>query len=122
MGKIQQRSTWTSRLTPLGRGVGEQTAHTHEAKAALLAEQFFPAPPADLTDITDMAFEGDDEAFGIETQVKPEEIIQILRTTGAWKAPGDDLLPTGFLRACGDPLAAVLADIATVSFTLGVLP
>ncbi len=109
-------------LPPLGREVGCQTAYTHEEKAALLAERFFPSPPADLSDIGDTTFEGDGGAFEIRPTVKPSEVTQILHDTGAWKAPGNDLLPTGFLRACGEPLAVALADIATASFALEYFP
>jgi hypothetical protein len=31
----------------------------------------------------------------------------------AWKAPGDDYLPAGFLKTCGKPLYKVLAHLAT---------
>ena len=43
----------------------------------------------------------------------------IIWNTGAWKAPGtNDWLPTGFLKACGYPLAAILAEITNASFAL----
>ena len=51
------------------------------------------------------------------------EIQGILQSTGAWKAPGtDDWLPTGFLRACGPPLAAIIAEITNASFALEYYP
>ena len=51
------------------------------------------------------------------------EIQEIIRNTGAWKAPGTgDHLPTGFLKACGYPLAAILAEITNTSFTLEYYP
>src|SRR5436190_2199399 len=39
-----------------------------------------------------------------------------------WKAPRNDLLPTGFLKMYGKPLHEVLAKIATASFRLGHFP
>jgi Reverse transcriptase (RNA-dependent DNA polymerase) len=39
-----------------------------------------------------------------------------------WKAPGLDDLPVGFLKACGKPLAKVLAILATKCFKLGLFP
>ena len=35
-----------------------------------------------------------------------------------WKAPGLDGLPAGFLKACSEPLARVLAILATKCFQL----
>ena len=50
----------------------------------------------------------------IDQTVKAADITAILKTTGAWKAPGLDLLPTGFLKACKGPLARLLAQIVIV--------
>ena len=50
--------------------------------------------------------------------MKEAEITTILRKTGAWKAPGPDLLPTGFLKACKGLLAKLLAQIATACLQL----
>jgi hypothetical protein len=50
--------------------------------------------------------------------VREAEITTILCETGAWKAPGPDLLPTGFLKVCKGPLAKLLAQIATVCLQL----
>src|ERR1700742_4380530 len=48
---------------------------------------------------------------------------EILRHTGAWKAPGTtDWLPTVFLKACGRPLAVILADITNAGFRLEYYP
>jgi hypothetical protein len=39
------------------------------------------------------------------------------------EAPGiDDLLPMGFLKACGPPLAKILAAVATASFQISYFP
>ena len=45
-----------------------------------------------------------------------------LKYTGVWKAPGEDGLPAGFLRACGAPLYQAIAAIATSSFQVGHFP
>ncbi|KAK6825937.1 hypothetical protein PG987_013431 [Apiospora arundinis] len=34
--------------------------------------------------------------------------------TGPWKAPGEDLLPTGLLKAYGDPIYRALAGLEPV--------
>lgn len=45
-----------------------------------------------------------------------------MRKTSPWKAPGEDLFPTGFLKACGKPLAQVVAILATRCLQLGWFP
>jgi hypothetical protein len=112
-------------MPPLSRSEGaEPTAYTHAEKAELLAERFFPSPQADLSDIVDVSFEGNRPPdFAIDDSVDYDEITQILRSAGAWKAPGtDDLLPTGFLRACGPRLAHILAVITSASFAQAYFP
>jgi hypothetical protein len=54
----------------------------------------------------------------INQKVDADEIFDILSKTGAWKAPGEDLLPTGFLKACGPQLWKVLAQLTNASFAL----
>jgi Reverse transcriptase (RNA-dependent DNA polymerase) len=41
---------------------------------------------------------------------------------GSWKAPGDDLLPIGFLKACGKPLYEVLAPLIEACLELQWFP
>ena len=63
------------------------------------------------------------DPFEISRKVDAGEIQDIIRNTGAWKAPGtNDWLPTGFLKACGHPLAAILAEITNASFALEYYP
>ena len=114
------------KLPSLGRTEGEEpTATTHEEKTGLLAERFFPNPEADLSDILDRTWADETfrNPFGIQRTVDASEITEILRRTGAWKAPGtSDWLPTGFLKACGRPLAEILAKITNASFALEYYP
>ncbi len=112
-------------IPPLGRS--EETpasAHTHEEKANLLAERFFPTPPADLSDITDTTFADatSKQRFEVNQSVDLAEITQIISSTGAWKAPGRDNLPTGFLKMCGQPLAKAIAKIANASLACEYFP
>ena len=59
------------------------------------------------------------DPFKISRKVNASEIQEIIWNTGAWKAPGiNNWLLTGFLKACGHPLAAILAEITNVSFKL----
>ena len=74
-----------------------------------------------LSDIHDTTWEDQtfSSPFRMSQRVDADEIQEILRNTGAWKAPGThNWLPTGFLKACGRPLGATLAEIANASFSL----
>jgi hypothetical protein len=104
---------------------GSPIACTHAEKATLLADRFFPDSVADLTDVTDTTFGRDTfpaDPLVLPQTVTADDVEQTLRYTGAWKAPGDDGLPVGFLRACGPPLYHTLAAIATASFQVGYFP
>ena len=112
-------------IPPLTRSEDEAiSAYNHAEKAALLAERFFPAPPADLSDIQDRTFSDatGQQKFEIERTVRTEDVQEILKNTSAWKAPGLDDLPVGFLRACGKPLAEILATIVTACLTFEYFP
>jgi hypothetical protein len=93
-------------------------ASSHSAKAAALAQRFFPQSVADLSDIQLDFQDESHQRFSVDQVVKEAEIATILKTTGAWKAPGPDLLPTGFLKACKAPLARLLAELATACLQL----
>ena len=112
-------------MPELRRSAGDEyVARTHSEKAALLAEKFFPDPEADLDDIGDTTF--GDHTFGntfeIDWAVDSDDIALVLKRAGPWKAPGYDLFPNGFLKACGPPLYEALAAIATASFRIGYFP
>lgn len=111
------------RLPAFTDSSGQVVAADHGQKAEALAERFFPNPPADLTDVQDQAFL-DSWAPGFEVQQKviPAEVQEAIRRASPWKAPGKDLLPTGILKACGKPLANVLAILATRCLELGWFP
>lgn len=49
-------------------------------------------------------------------EVTPAEVQNALRLAGRWKAPGEDMLPAGFLLACGPPLFEALAKLVSASF------
>ena len=48
-----------------------------------------------------------------------EEVKGALKKIGNWKALGFDGLPAGFFKACRDPLATIIATLATASFEIG---
>src|SRR5208282_5051253 len=112
-------------MPPLGRDEDTLSiAISYKEKAALLSERFFPVPPADLGDITNRIF-GDDSSqqrFTLSRDVDTGEVMDILRNTSVWKAPGTDLLPTGFLKACGLPLARIMTKLTNASFKLEYFP
>jgi hypothetical protein len=102
---------------------GQEVAASHGQKAEALAKRFFPNPPADLDDVQDQTFSDDWEPrFDIQQEVTPAEVAEALAKTSSWKAPGEDLLPTGLLKACGKPLADVVAILATRCLELGWFP
>jgi hypothetical protein len=91
-------------MPAFGRLEGESpTAFSYAEKATLLKERFFPNLPVDLADIGDRTFadEFSLERFTINQKVDADEIFDILSKTRVWKAPGEDLLFTGFLKVCG---------------------
>jgi retron-type reverse transcriptase len=51
-----------------------------------------------------------------------EYIEDIIRNSRPWKAPGDDGLPIGLLKACGKPLFRALAALASSSFQAAYFP
>ena len=97
----------------LQNNANETLATSHVDKAAVLACRFFPQSVADLSDIHLNLQDTSYQRFPINQTVSAADITAILKKTGAWKAPGLDLLPTGFLKACKAPLARLLAQIAT---------
>jgi hypothetical protein len=111
-------------LPPLRLGGDDESpaATSHSAKASVLARRFFPHSVADLSDVHLDLQDNSLQRFPIDQVVKAAEITTILKKTGAWKAPGPDLLPTGFLKACKGPLAKLLARLATASLQVEHFP
>jgi hypothetical protein len=111
-------------LPPLRQSGDDEspTATSHSAKASVLARRFFPHSVADLSDVHLDLQDDSHQRFPLDQVVKEAEITTILKKTGAWKAPGPDLLPTGFLKACKGPLAKLLARVATASLQVEHFP
>ena len=96
---------------------------TFGAKARALAGKFFPRPPADLSDIQDPDLQQDwVPDLPLQQDVTSEDIAEALANARPWKAPGEDNLPTGFLKLCGPPLYDLLAALATACLRLGWFP
>jgi hypothetical protein len=49
-------------------------------------------------------------------QVTKDEIEDIIKSTKSWKAPGENNIPTGLLKACGKLLHKTLIALVTSSF------
>ena len=96
---------------------------THRGKAKALAGKFFPSPPADLSNINDPALIEDWEpTIGLSTTVNAGDITKALSRAAPWKAPGEDGILMGFLKACGKPLTRVLAVLTEACLRLGWFP
>jgi hypothetical protein len=103
------------KLPPLCGGPGQPDLTTHSQKAEALAARFFPNPPANLGDIFDTTFNQafDQPRFEVRREVTIKDIARALSETHSWKAPGEDLIPTGLIKACGRPLFQILAVLYT---------
>ena len=93
-------------------------------KVQALRKRFYPRVEADLADISDTTFE--DSSFlnplAICQDTNPQEVLNLLRTRRANKAPGNDSIPNNFLKAMGEPLAVAVAAITTACWKLGHYP
>ena len=111
------------RLPALQDPQGQAVVADHEQKAKALARRFFPNPSVNLADVEDQAFLGDWEpGLDIQRKVTSAEVTDAIGKASPWKAPGEDLLPIGLLKACGKPLANVVAILATRCLELGWFP
>jgi hypothetical protein len=65
--------------------------------------------------ISDTAFSQafDQPRFEVRREVTIKDIARALSETHPWKAPGEDLIPTGLINACGRPLFQILAVLYT---------
>jgi hypothetical protein len=84
----------------------EPIAFSHAEKTEALRQRFFPEIVANLEDIQDRAFDESTfrQSFEVDRVVTTDQVARVVQRTGAWKAPGRDGIPTGFLKACGEPL------------------
>src|SRR5437667_3686664 len=94
-------------------------ASSHQEKATLLQQRFFPNPEASPPPDNALRL---NLGINISWEVTPEDIQAILSRIMPWKAPGIDDLSAGFLKAYGEPLAKVLAILATKCFKLEWFP
>jgi hypothetical protein len=99
-------------------------AHTITEKAEALKARFYPIVEADLSDIQDTSFQ--DSSFQDSLEVPrlatADEVSSLLRARKPYKAPGNDRIPNGFLRAMGPKLAKAVAQLANACWALGHFP
>jgi hypothetical protein len=99
-------------------------AHTITEKAEALKARFYPTVEADLSDIQDTSFQ--DSSFQDSLEVPrlatADEVSSLLRARKPYKAPGNDRIPNGFLRAMGPKLAEAVAQLANACWALGHFP
>jgi hypothetical protein len=121
-GRTTQGSYILPVMPPLVTDSGVVTSVTDKVQA--LKQRFYPVVEADLADITGTSFE--DPSFlnplTISQAVDIQEVVNLLRTRRANKAPGSDSIPNDFLKAMGEPLAVAVAAISTACWTLGHYP
>ncbi|EAQ83005.1 hypothetical protein CHGG_10823 [Chaetomium globosum CBS 148.51] len=112
-----------AKLPTLAGPSGGPDLSSHQDKARALAGRFFPSPEADLSDIHDPdLLEPWEPEFNITEKATARDIEVTLSRISPWKAPGEDLLPTGLLKAYGYPLFRVLAVLTETCFRLGWFP
>ncbi len=96
---------------------------THQRKAKALVGKFFLSLLADLSNIYNLALVEDWElTIGLSTTVNARDIIKALSRAALWKAPREDSIPMGFLKACGKPLTKILAVLTKACLQLGWFP
>jgi hypothetical protein len=99
----------------------EVTAYMIPEKAQALRAMFCPKVEAGLDDITDTTFTGEtfSQALKVCQEVTADEIIALIRTRRASKAPGNDSIPNDFLKAMGLLLAKTVVAIAMACWKTG---
>ncbi|KPM42380.1 hypothetical protein AK830_g4172 [Neonectria ditissima] len=111
-------------LPPLTRQDHPEPATLHADKTEILARKFFPKPWADNSDLPPPPPPGspEPESGPMCPRIAPSEISEALSKIRSWKAPGEDGIPAGFLKACGKPFILVLTEIVNASIAIGHFP
>jgi hypothetical protein len=110
-------------IPPLQRCEGANNLQTtHQGKSGLLAERFFPKLQADIQELEAAVEQPSRGSHAASQRVTADEIEGILRNVRPWKAPGEDNIATGLLKACGKPLHQTLAALIISSFIAAYFP
>ena len=99
-------------------------AYSIPEKAEALKARFYPTTEVDLSNIYDILFQ--DSSFQDSLEVPKlaisEKVNSLLRARKPYKAPGNDCIPNGFLRAMGPKLKEAVARLANACWALGHFP
>ena len=99
-------------------------AYSVTEKAEALKARFYPIVEADLSDIQDTSFQ--DSTFRNSLEITrlatAEEVSSLLKLRKPYKAPGNDRILNGFLRAMGPKLAEAVAQLANACWAAGHFP
>ncbi|EAQ90184.1 hypothetical protein CHGG_06803 [Chaetomium globosum CBS 148.51] len=99
------------------------TAETHGEKSSILADRFFPTVIPGVDPGPRGYSHGPDKEYEfLHQEVTNEDIRKTLARTANNKAPGEDGLSNGFLKACGEPLYNAMAVLTRGSLAHGVFP
>jgi hypothetical protein len=99
-------------------------AYSIPEKAEALKARFYPIVEADLSDILDTSFQDSTFQNSLEIPIiaTADEVSSLLKARKPYKAPGNDRIPNGFLRAMGPKLAEAVAQLANACWALGHFP
>ena len=93
-------------------------------KAEVLKTRFYLIVEIDLSDILDTSFQENtfQNSLEIPIIVIADEVSSLLKVCKPYKAPGNDRIPNGFLRAIGPKLTKAVARLANAYWALGHFP
>ena len=79
-------------------------------KAKVLKARFYPIVEADLNNILDTSFQENTFQNSLEIPIiaTANKVSSLLKVCKPYKAPGNNYIPNGFLRAMGPKLAEVV--------------
>jgi retron-type reverse transcriptase len=97
-------------------------AISNEEKAAALRQRFYPIVQANLEDIQDCNPQEQVVELLLDQEATQEEIQQILSKVKPDKSPGADGIPYRILKAMGQPLVIILAQLITSCWKLEYFP
>ena len=126
--RLRSHAPTASTMPPLRRPHDDNNtpaATTHADKARILAEKFFPCPPADLSDIADRSWvdRPHPNPVPLNREVTAEDVAEVCGRTAPWKAAGtEDNIPVGLLKACGMPAFKAVAALASASLEIEYFP
>src|SRR6187402_3869362 len=109
-------------MPPLQSTQGLVYAITEKTEA--LKARFYPIVEADLSDISDTSFQENSfqESIEVPKLATADEVTSLLKARKPYKAPGNDRIPNGFLKAMGPRLAEAVAQLANACWALGHFP